>query len=136
VHVLFSAAALADTVAVVVHGVVGGRWASQQLRAVQLPASPLFGDGDVGRRVFAVTWHAVTGVFAVCAGTLYLAATGWVRPDANLLRFISALHVAVLIVGLSCFLRRLDALLGMVPPIFVTCMGTVALTSWIASRGV
>ena len=127
------AAAAADTVAVLVHGVVGYRWAMQQLRAVELPASSLFGDAGVGLRVFQVTWHAVTAVFAVSAVALYLVAFDAV-DSPELLRFVTAVHVAVLLVGLAVMVRRLDALMGRIPPVFVTCMTTVALGSWLASR--
>jgi hypothetical protein len=126
-------AALGDTVAVLVHGVVGYRWAMQQLRAVGLPASSLFGDADVGLRVFQVTWHAVTAVFAVSAAALYLVAFDAV-DSADLLRFITAVHLAVLLVGLAVMVRRLDALLGRIPPVFVTCMTSVTVGSWLASR--
>lgn len=126
-------AAVAATLAVVVHGGVGHRWMRQQLDAVQLPRSELFGDADVGVRVFTVTWHAVTALFAVSAGALYLVAFGAVSSP-ELLRFVSALHAALLLVGLLVFLRRLDAVLRPVPPVFVTCMTTVVVASWLAAR--
>lgn len=78
---LIAAAAVSATAAVVVHGVVGHRWAVQQLRAVELPPSELFGDADVGARVFGVAWHAVTAMFAVSAAALYLMAFGGARSD-------------------------------------------------------
>lgn len=126
-------AAIAATLAVTVHGGVGHRWMRQQLGAVQLPASSLFGDPDVGRRVFTVSWHAVTVLFAVSAAGLYLVAFGLVHSP-ELLRFVSALHVALLVLGLLVFLRRLDAFRSPVPPVFVTCMTTVAVASWLAAR--
>jgi hypothetical protein len=131
---LIVVAALADTAAVLVHGVVGGRWAKQQLAAVELPTTALFGNADVARRVFGVTWHAVTGTFATCAGALYLMAADAIAHEPAVLRLICVLHVVVLVVGLSFFLRRLDALKGVIPPIFVTCMSAVAVTTWLASR--
>jgi hypothetical protein len=100
---------------------------------VQLPPSSLFGDPDVGLRVFVVTWHAVTALFAVSAGALYLMAFGAVSSP-ELLRLIGALHVALLLVGLVVFARRLDAFLRPVPPVFVGCMTTVAVASWLAAR--
>ena len=126
-------AAIADSVAVLVHGVVGYRWAARQLGAVELPGSSLFGDADMTRRVFDVTWHAVTAAFAVSAGALYLMAFD-AFDSPELLRFLSALHVAFLLVGAAVMLRRLDALLGRIPPVFATCMATVAVSTWFASR--
>ena len=129
--VVLAVAAVGATVAVAVHGVVGHRWAMEQLRSVQLPPSDLFGDADVGLRIFTVTWHVVTAMFAVCAAALYLAALG-VVDSPPLLRFISVLHVAALLVGLVVFVRRLDAFARPVPPVFVACMTTVAVASWVA----
>jgi predicted DNA repair protein MutK len=127
-------AAVAATVAVGVHGGVGGRWVLRQLGAAALPASELFGDADVGRRIFLVTWHAVTAMFAVSAAALYLVGFETVTASPPLLRFIAALHVAVMFVGLMFMTRRVDAFVGKVPPVFVACMGTVAVGSWLASR--
>jgi hypothetical protein len=127
-------AGVAATVAVAVHGGVGHRWMTRQLDAVELPASALFGDADVGRRVFVVSWHAVTAMFVVTAATLVPMAFGAVDRDATLLRFIAALYAAVLLVGATVLATRLDALRGRIPPVFVTCMTTVAVASWIASR--
>jgi hypothetical protein len=126
-------AGTADSVAVLVHGVVGGRWARRQLGAVQLPESALFGDADVARRVFDVTWHAVTAVFVVSAVTLYLMAFD-AFASAQLLRFVAALHLAFAVVAVVVFARRLDAVVGRVPPVFATCMGTVTVVCWLASR--
>jgi hypothetical protein len=126
-------AGAADTVAVLVHGVVGGQWARDQLRAVELPESPLFGDPDVARRVFYVTWHAVTAVFVVCAVTLYLMAfDAFDSPEP--LRLVAALHLAFAVVAMALFARRLDALAGRVPPVFAACMATVTVATWLASR--
>jgi hypothetical protein len=126
-------AGAADTVAVLVHGVVGGRWAREQLHAVELPELQLFGDADVGRRVFYVTWHVVTAVFVVCAATLYLMAFD-AFDSAELLRLVAALHLAFAVVAIVLFARRLDALAGRVPPVFAACMGTVTVACWLASR--
>lgn len=130
---LLAAAAVADLVAVGVHGVIGHRWLSAQLAAVTLPESKLFGDADVGRRVLWVSWHSVTALFAVAAVTLLAMAAGAVEHNAALLRFISAVHAAVIAVGGISLLPRPDALLGRVPPVFVVCMTTVTVASWLAS---
>jgi hypothetical protein len=126
-------AGAADAVAVLVHGVVGGRWARQQLAAVQLPDSALFGDADVARRVFGVTWHAVSAVFVVSAATLFLMAFD-AFDSVELLRFLAALHLSFAVVALLLFARRVDALAGRIPPVFATCMGTVTVATWLASR--
>jgi hypothetical protein len=136
VHLAPLIAGAAAAVAVVVHGGVGHRWMTRQLDAVELPASTLFGDAQVGRRVFVVTWHAVTAMFVVSAATLFAMAFGAVDLDVALLRFIAALHAAVLVVGAVVLVTRLDALRGRIPPVFVTCMTTVAVASWLASRSV
>jgi len=125
-------AAGAAGVAVFVHGVVGYRWMRQQLRAVELPPSALFGDADVGRRVFAVTWHAVTAVFVVEAGALLLMGLGVVGADRGALRLIAALQAGFLAVALIFFGRRLDAVRGMVPPVFAACMTTVMVATWVS----
>ena len=119
--------------AALVHGVVGHRWLAQQLGAVELPSSSLFGDADVSRRVLRMTWHVVTAVFAVTAVTLLLMSLDVFGGD-ELLRFLCALHVVFLLLGAAVFARRPDAWLRPVPPVFVTCMGAVAVTSWLASR--
>lgn len=130
---LLVAAATADIVAVVVHGVVGHRWLRAQLGAVALPESALFGDADVGQRVIWVTWHAVTAMFAVSGAALGLMAFGGEARSSDLLHFIAALHAAVLLVGLVFLVQRLDAVVRPVPPIFVTCMTTVVVASLMAS---
>ena len=126
-------AALAATVATLVHGGVGHRWMMQQLHGVELPPSALFGDADVGLRVFLMTWHAVTAVFAVTAGALYLLAFGG-GSGRELLLFLAALHLVLLLLGLLVFARRLDAVLRPVPPVFAACMTTVAVATALAAR--
>jgi hypothetical protein len=61
-------------------------------------------------------------------------AFGAIALDRPLLRFIAVLHAAVLVVGATALITRLDALLGRIPPVFVTCMSTVAVASWLAAR--
>jgi hypothetical protein len=126
-------AAGAASVAVYAHGVIGHRWFTAQLRSVELPGSRLFGDPDVSWRVFAVTWHVVTAAFAVSAAALYLTAFEAVE-SRDLLRFVAIMHAAFLGVG-SIFLGpRLDLLARPIPPLFVSCMATVAVLGWIASN--
>ena len=127
-------AAVAATTATVVHGGVGHRWMTQQLHAVELPPSTLFGDADVGLRVFLMTWHAVTAVFAVSAAALYLLAFTGDGTSRELLLFLSALHTVLLVLGLLVFARRLDAVLRPIPPVSAACMTTVAVTTALAAR--
>ena len=126
--------AVADAVAVAVHGGVGHRWMREQLSAVNLPPSDLFGDADVGVRVFGVTWHAVTGVFVVCAATLALMAFGGTDPSDAALGLIAAIHAAAVVVAALYFWRRLDAFRGAIPPVFAACMSTVVATTLGAMR--
>jgi hypothetical protein len=126
-------AAVADSVAVCAHGVVGHRWFMGQLRSVELQPTRLFGDPDVSWRVFAVTWHAVTVVFVACAVALYLVGFGAVE-SRELLRFIAIIHAAFLGVGLVYLVKRLDAVTRPIPPIFVTCMVAVTTLAWAASN--
>lgn len=128
-------AAVAASVAVGAHGVVGHRWFMAQLGSVELQPSALFGDRDVSWRVFAVTWHVVTAVFLASASTLYLTAFGAVE-SRDLLRFIAILHGAFLGVGAIYLTKRLDALTRPIPPLFVIAMVAVASLAWTASNSV
>jgi hypothetical protein len=128
-------AAGAASVAVCVHGIVGHRWFTAQLRSVELQPSRLFGDADVSWRVFAVTWHVVTAALLASAGALFLTAFGALE-SRELLRFIAIMHAAFLLVGFGFLGNRLDALARPIPPVFVACMVTVAALAWVASNSV
>jgi hypothetical protein len=130
-------AAVAASVAVCAHGIVGHRWLTAQLRSVDMQPTPLstrlFGDGDASWQVFGVTWHAVTVVFLASAVALYLSAFG-ALDSRDLLRFIAIIHAAVLGVGLSYAWRRLDLFRGTIPPVFVAALVAAASFAWIASN--
>jgi hypothetical protein len=133
-------AAVAASVAVCAHGIVGHRWFMAQLRSVEMQpthlSTRLFGDRDVSWRVFGVTWHSVTVVFLASAVVLYLSAFGAVE-SRELLRFIAIIHAAFLGVGLVYIEKRLDTLTRRpIPPLFVTAMVAVASLAWTASNSV
>jgi hypothetical protein len=136
VNPFFLVAALADLTGVVVHGYVGHRLFMTPLTGERLFSTREFGDGNTSRRVFLVTWHAVTAAFASSALMMLLLAFGAVtsRPAAL---FVSAMHASFLIVGLAVMGRGMSALLRRPRPIpvgFVTAMTTVALMGWLGSR--
>ena len=132
----FLVAALADVTAVAVHGVVGHRLFMTPLTADHLFSTREFGNADTSRRVFLVTWHAVTAAFASSAVLMLLLAFGTVtsRPAAL---FVSAMHASFLVVGLGVIGRGIGRLLRRPRPIpvgFVTAMSTVAVMGWLGSR--
>ena len=83
-------AALADSVAVYAHGVVGHRWFMAQLRSVDMQPTDLsvrlFGPRDMTVRVFGIAWQLGTAIFLACAVALYLTAFG-ALDSRELLRF-------------------------------------------------
>lgn len=130
----FLMAALADLTGVAVHGFVGHRLFLTPLTSERLFPTREFGNAERSRRVYVVTWHAVTAAFASSAIMLLLMAFGAVtsRPAAL---FVSAMHIGFLIVGLvvsgpRTFRRPLKP----IPVAFVTAMSTVALMGWLGSR--
>jgi hypothetical protein len=128
-------AAVAASVAVCAHGIVGHRWFMEQLRAAELQSSRLFGDADVAWRAFAVTWHIVTTLFLASAVALYL--TAFEALDSReLLRFIAIIHAAFLAVGLVYLVKRPAAIMRPIPVLFGTVMVAVAAFAWIASSSV
>ncbi len=130
----FLVAALADLTGVVVHGYVGHRLFMTPLTPESLFSTRAFGDADVSRRVFLVTWHAVTATFAASAFMMLLLAFGAVtsRPAAL---FVSALHAGILLVGLAVSGRHIfDGPLRLIPLVFVTAMSTVILMGWLGTR--
>ncbi|HEX2097298.1 MAG TPA: hypothetical protein VHF50_08020 [Solirubrobacterales bacterium] len=132
-------AAVAASVAVYAHGIVGQRWLTAQLRAVEMRPTPLstrlFGEGDVSWRVFGVTWHVVTTVFAASALALYLTAFGALE-SRDLLRFIALVHAAFLGVGFVYIDKRPAAMLQPIPLVFVTVITAAAAFSWMSSGSV
>jgi hypothetical protein len=130
-------AAIATSIAVYAHGVLGHRWLTAQLRSVDMRPTEvsvrLFGPRDVSAQVFGLTWHVVTAVFFVSATALYLSAFGAIE-SLDLLRFIALLHASFLVVGVSYARGRLRQLVkAPIPMTFFACMATAAAFAWIAS---
>lgn len=123
------AAAVADLVAVVVHGVVGYRVLLAPLTAERLFATRAFGDAHASRRVLLAGWHLVTAAFAISAAVMGLLSLG-VAASPSLALFVSAMHASFLVVGLGILWPRLDQLRRPIPAAFVACMSTVCLLAW------
>jgi hypothetical protein len=135
-------AAVAASLGVLVHGVVGQMWLTDQIRPGERGAegptelsTRLFGPADVSVQVLGVAWHAVTAFFAVAAGALYLTAFGALE-SVDVLRFIAVVFVAFLAVGAFYLASMLAALRGPIPALFVTVMAAGAILSWVASNSV
>jgi hypothetical protein len=132
-------AAVAASVAVCAHGIVGHRWFMAQLRSVEMQptrlSTRLFGERDVSWRVFGLTWHSVTAVFLTSALALYLSAFGALE-SRDLLRFIAIIHGAFLGVGLVYIEKRPDVLRRPIPPLFLAVMVAVVSLAWAASSAV
>jgi hypothetical protein len=134
--------AVAASIGVLAHGVVGNRWLAAQLRVSERgPTGPtelstrLFGPANVAAPIFGVTWHSVTAFFLVAAGALYLTAFG-VLESRDMLRFIAVVFAAFLAVGAYYIGPRVSGLRGPIPPLFVTAMTGGAVLAWIASNSV
>lgn len=133
--------AVAASIGVLVHGVVGQMWLTAQLRAAGQGSGPtelsarLFGPADVSAQVLGVAWHAVTAFFLVAAGALYLTAFGAIE-SREMLRFIAVVFGAFLAVGAFYIGPRLTELRGPIPPLFVIAMTGGAVLSWVASNSV
>jgi hypothetical protein len=132
-------AAVAASVAVFAHGIVGHRWFMAQLRSVEMQptrlSTRLFGERDVSWRVFGLAWHSVTAVFLTSALALYLSAFGALE-SRDLLRFIAIIHAAFLGVGLVYIEKRRDVLRRPIPPLFLAVMVAVVSLAWAASSAV
>ncbi len=135
-------AAVAASLGVLAHGVVGQMWLTDLIRSGEREAgrptelsTRLFGPADVSVQVLGVTWHAVTAFFAVAAGALYLTAFGAIE-SADMLRFIAVVFVAFLAVGTFYIGSMTAALRGPIPVLFVTAMTAGAVLSWVASNSV
>ncbi len=132
-------AAVAASVGVFAHGIVGGRWLVEQLDSVDMHptrlSTRLFGGDDVSAQVFGVTWHSVTAVFLASAAALYLTAFGALE-SRDLLRFIAILHAAILGVGLFYIELRPAAIAQPIPLTFLFAMVAAAGGAWIAASSV
>ena len=130
----FLVAALADVLAVGVHGYVGHRLFLTPLTEEHLFPIRGFGDAATSRRVFVVTWHAVTAAFACSAVMLVLLGSGAVTSPATA-RFLSLLHVSFLLVALAVNGASIGRMWRRpIPVAFGFVMTTVALTGWLGSR--
>jgi hypothetical protein len=132
VNPFFLVVALVDLGGVFMHGLVGHRLFITPLKSDRLFPTSLFGDAAWSRRVFMVTWHAVTAVFAVSAAMMLLMAFGAVAsPPAAL--FVSAIHVGFLVVALAVSGRRIAWPPRRMPLGFVMGMSTAALMGWLGT---
>ena len=130
----FLVAAVADVLGVAVHGVVGHRLFLTPLSDDQLFPAPGFGEAGATRRVFVVTWHVVTAVFACSAVLMVLLASGAVT-SAPAARFVSAMHVSFLLVALAVSGTRIGRMWKRpIPVAFFFVMATVALMGWLGAR--
>jgi hypothetical protein len=130
----FIVAALADFTLVFTHGVVGHPAFLMRLTRDRLFPTRSWGDEDMGWRVFAVSWHIGTAVFGFSGVALLLLATG-VLEGHSLPLFISALHGAFFLLGVSIMGPRLLAALRRPIPISVAiCFPTVCVASWLGTR--
>ncbi|HEV3474232.1 MAG TPA: hypothetical protein VG602_02580 [Actinomycetota bacterium] len=132
----FLIGAVADLLAVAVHGVVGHRLILARLTNDHLFSTAAFGDAAATRRVIIVSWHAVTAAFLASAAMMFLLAFGAVtsRPAAL---FVSALHAGFLAVGFAAGSSRIIGLIKrprLIPVGFFTVMTTVVVMGWLGSR--
>ena len=130
----FLVAALADLTAVAVHGFVGHRLFLTPLTTERLFPTGAFGSAETSRRVFIVTWHAVTAAFACSAGLMALAAFGAVTSTSGPL-FASAMHASFAVVALAVSWRRLGHMLRRpISLTFAAVMTAVSLMGWLGTR--
>ena len=130
----FLVAALADVLAVAVHGYIGHRLFLTPLSDDRLFPARGFGDAAASRSVFVVTWHVVTAVFASSAVMMALLASGAVS-SAPAARFLSAMHVSFLLVALAVNARRIGRMWKRpIPVVFGLVMTTAAVMGWLGTR--
>ena len=124
---------MVDVTGVIVHGYVGHRLFLIPLTAERLFPTRLFGDAASSRRVFVVTWHAVTAAFATSAVMMSLMAFGAFtsRPAAL---FASAMHAGFAVVALAASGWRILWPPKRRPLGFVIGMTTAALMGWLGSQ--
>jgi hypothetical protein len=130
----FLAAALASFLLAFLHGVNGQRSFVAPLSRTPLSPSPQWGDEDMTRRVFTVTWHMVTLAFGSCGVVLLLLAMA-VLEGSLLPRFITGLHAAFIVLAIAVVgprvLYTLRRPYGVA--VFVSLL-TVCLASWLGTR--
>ena len=126
-------AAVAASVLVAAHGVVGHGWHRAQLRHVSFKPTSIVGDADTAHRFFQVTWHIVTVFFLSTSAALYAMAFG-AFTSAVVLRFIAAVYLLIICVCLAYFARRPRALLAPIPGIAAVSMVAIVVLAWVASR--
>jgi hypothetical protein len=129
----FLVAALADFTLVVAH-CIGHQVFLVPLTGARLFPTRAWGDEDISWRVFAVSWHLATAVFAFSGVALLLLALGALE-GGWLPLFISALHGAFFVLGLAILGPRLLAALRRPIPLAVAvCLPTVCVASLLATR--
>ena len=131
----FLVAALVDLTAVAVHGYVGHRLFITPLTGERLFPTREFGDADMSRRVYTVTWHAVTAAFASSAVMMFIWAFAG-RTDTSGPALVAVMHAAFLVVGLAVSGRRIAGLIRrprLIPVGFFTCMTTAGLMAWLGT---
>jgi hypothetical protein len=126
-------AALAASVLVAAHGIVGHGWHRAQLRDVVFKPTSIVGDADAAHRFFEVTWHIVTVFFLSTAGALYAIAFD-LDSSAHALHFVELVYLLVIVVCLAYFGRRPSALLRPIPSIAAVSMVAIVVLAWIGDR--
>jgi hypothetical protein len=132
-NVYYFLAMIASGTAAIVHGVVGHRVMLLPLGVDRLFSTRAFGDEENGRRVFIVSWHIPTAVFAVTACAMGMLTFG-LTTSSELPRFISVLYATFLPLGWVVAGRRWQSLVVRpIPVAFFTCVTTVAVTGWLGA---
>ena len=130
---LLLVAAVADFVAVFVHGYIGHRLYMSRLKREHLFANDAIGDEDITWRVFAITWHVVTVTFA-CSGIALLLAGFGTLPGSSLPRALAAMHGSfILVAALIMGSRIAGAWRRPIPIGFAVIMSTVLLAGWLGA---
>jgi len=129
-------AALAASLALGVHGVIGHLWMSAQKQQAEIEPSELsrrlFGERDITWRAVGVAWHGLSALFLGSAVVLFGTAFGML-DNAELCRFVAILLTAVLLLGLLYFEKTLTAILHPVPLLFGFVMTVATAFAWVAS---
>lgn len=130
----FIVAALAAFTLTYSHGVSGQRAFVSPLRREKLYPSLQWGDGDMTSRIFAVTWHMVTVVFASSGVVLLLLAASALEGN-SLPLLISGLYAAFVLLAFALVAPR--ALVTLRRPFALTVvisLVTVCVASWLGTR--
>ena len=129
----FLVAALASFVLAYLHGVNGQRAFLSPLSRTVLAPSSQWGDADMTRRIFAVTWHMATLAFGACGVVLLLLAMG-VLEGRLLPWFIASLHAAFIVLSVAIVGPRVTYTLRRPYAVVVfLCLTTVCAASWLGS---